>query len=121
MSSAKKRLDEGVNIKLDDDSSVGEEEPPVTEGGESEVGRGQIPEFESMDSSILSELRLIMNELSGSSSSMAFDESDPDLTGVLAGLVGDEGHRVSSAFQMSERLKQELISRAEQAGSRALE
>ena len=121
LSSAKKRLDEGVNIELDDDGSFGEEKPPVTEGGESEASRSQIPDFESMDSSILSELRLIMNELSGSSSSMAFDESDPDLTGVLAGLVGDEGHRVSSAFQMSERLKQELISRAEQAGSRALE
>ena len=78
-------------------------------------------EFESINSSVLSELRMIMNDLSSGSNSMTFDESDPDLTGALAGLVGDENNKLSNAFQICERVKQELISRAEQAGSRALE
>ena len=146
LETAKKRLEEGLHIGLGPDSSFDsnsyagkddtdnggmlenvynnqiELEPRENAGNldEEENISANYPEFETTSSSILNELRMILSELSGNDNSDFFDSSDPDLTGALAGMIGDQDKKISTPFQLCERIRQELIARAEQAGSRAL-
>ena len=111
-----------MNVELGPDSSFDVEPKENAENGEEEENiYDNHPEFETTSSSILNELRQILSELSTSDNSGIFDGSDPDLTGGLAGMIGEQDKNIPNPFQLCERVKQELISRAEQAGSRALD
>ena len=48
------------------------------------------------------------------------DGSDPDVTSVLIELLGENEERFVSPFQLAEAVRNQMIARAEQAGSRAL-
>ena len=77
-------------------------------------------EFESLDSSILSELRVMLSDLSNPQGSPVWEGSDPDITRFLVGLVGDDVEKLSNPFELANSVRRELVSRAEEAGARAL-
>ena len=77
-------------------------------------------EFDTTSSSILSELRAILEDLNEGDASADWNGSDPDVTKFLLGLVGTPEEKFSSPFQLSDNVRRGLIERAEQAGSRAL-
>ena len=126
-SGAKRRLDEGRFVGLPQDSSFdttvergGVDSSAENERVPEENHEWKMPEFESLDFSTLNELQIILDEMSSEPESQGWDGSDPDITGLLVGLVGEEGARFSNPFELAENVKRELISRAENAGSRAL-
>ena len=106
------KLDNGLNVELDPDSSF--DDQPVTIGPSH-----QAPEFETTTSSVLSELRALLEDANQSPRSSDWEGSDPNLTSVLLGLIG-EHNKFSNPFEVSEKIKEELISRAEQSGARAI-
>ena len=78
-------------------------------------------EFESLSSSVLSDLQVILNDLNNPADSPTWDSSDPDMTCFLLGLIGDNDERkFSSTFEIAENVRRELVARAERAGTRAL-
>ena len=119
---AKMRLDEGVRVDLDPDSSFDTQPETVKETGEaSAIGdAGTPPEFDTTSSSILSELRAILADLNQSPESEGWEGSDPNLTSMLVNLVGDPEEKIPNPFLMSDRVRNELVARAEQAGARAM-
>ena len=83
------------------------------------MGNGNL-EFESLDSTVLSELREILNDLSSGNDNSLWEESDPDMTRLLVGLIGNDEEKFSNAFEVAESIRRKLVHQAEQAGSRAL-
>ena len=78
-------------------------------------------EFESLSSSVLSDLQVILNDMNNPADSPTWDSSDPDMTCFLLGLIGDNDERkFSSTFEIAENVRRELVARAESAGTRAL-
>ena len=125
LEAAKKKLDEGVNVELDPDSSfdspqVNQEESGKDIADELEGEADLLPEFGTTSSSILSELKAILLDLNQSPTSPSWDGSDPNMTSVLLNLVGEASEKMSNPFVMTDRVRNELVSRAEQAGARAL-
>ena len=124
LNSAKKRLDGGLNVGLSPDTSSDElSGRPVREGEVNVEGGGEIenmPEFDTTSSSIMSELRAILEEYNQNQSSPQWDSSDPDVTGFLVGLLGEQNDKLSTAFEVSDMIRNELVERAERTGARAL-
>ena len=89
-------------------------------GNEVPVEGNENMEFESLDSSILSELRVMLSDLSNPQGSPVWEGSDPDITRFLVGLVGDDVEKLSNPFELANSVRRELVSRAEEAGARAL-
>ena len=115
LESVKKRLDEGRNISL----SPSSEHETTCEAAVAEKEKDDDDlRFISMTSSIFEEMEGILSELSSSEAEWP-DRSDPDLEGVLLDLAGTE--RIATPFQLADRVKRELVRRAEASGARALE
>ena len=115
---AKKKLDSGRFVSLSPDSSFDVSEAVVNEDDEGEAREPL--EFESLDSSVLSELHVILNDLNSPQVSPDWDSSDPDVTRLLLGLMGETGEKISNPFDLAENVRRELVARAERAGTRAL-
>ena len=119
---AKTRLDEGVYVELEPDSSfdtrpeTGKENIEVSAREDDEMP----PEFDTTSSSILSELRAILADLNESQERVGWDGSDPNLTSILMYLVVEPEEKISNPFLMSDRVRDELVAHAEQAGAMGL-
>ena len=116
----KKKLDEGLNVSLSPSSMSS---APEAESRPSMNGEGSVDiQFDTMTSSVAAELRNMLSDFDDSQSEVDWrDLSDPDLEGALINLVGPCENKLSSPFQLTDRIRRELIRRAEQAGSRALD
>ena len=129
---AKKRLDGGLHTELSTDSSIEPGERQIEEEGQvgaikDEGKRGNdeeccenLPEFDTTSSSILSEIRAILDENNIDQTSHKWESSDPDVTGAILGLLGGNTEKLSNPFQLSDRIRNELVDRAERTGTRAL-
>ena len=119
---AKTRLDEGVHVQLEPGSSF--DTRPETDKENIEVSAREDdempPEFDTTSSSILSELRAILPDLNQSHESVGWEGSDPNLTSILMNLVVKPEEKISNPFLMSDRVRDELVARAEQAGARSI-
>ena len=116
----KKKLDEGLNVSLSPSSMSS---APEAESRPSMNGEGSVDiQFDTMTSSVAAELRNMLSDFDDSQSEVDWrDLSDPDLEGALINLIGPCENKLSSPFQLTDRIRRELIRRAEQAGSRALD
>ena len=124
LESAKKRLDEGRDVELESDSSFDAPAPgsahlSATNGVRNE-DVAAMPEFDSTSSSILDELKVILDGLNESQSSQSWEGSDPDVTNFLLGLISDTEDTFPSPFHLADSVRRRLISMAEEAGARAL-
>ena len=141
LEAAKVKLDEGRLVELSPDSSfegpnaesaelqlpnVGSNEGPNAESAElqpqnvgEDINNSAIG-FDTLSTSVLNELRMILSEISSTEDSLEWEGSDPNITDVLVGLVGEDGSKLANPFELADRVRRELISRAEEAGGRAL-
>ena len=124
---AKKKLDEGLQVSLEHDPSF----ETSQEGSQSSHDREgerhlsqEIPDFDTTTSSILSELRAVLEDVNQTgedqNQSLMGDSSDPNITSFLLSLVGGSEEKFSNPFQLSENIKRELVMMAEHTGARAL-
>ena len=114
----KRRLDEGRDISLSPSSEQDEEGNSVAHEAEANEDVDNSPEFQTMSSSIAEELHGMLSELERSDNNWS-ELSDPDLEGVLINLTG--AGPLSNPFQLSLRIRRELLRRAREAEGRAVE
>ena len=88
LEAARKRLDEGQSISLGPELSL-------NRSCNSDGTRGQLVEFESMSSVTEHEVREMLDGLNDESS---WEGSDPDVTNLLLGLLGESNEKFSSPF-----------------------
>ena len=114
----KKKLDEGLMVELSSSSDDGElDDQPQQLATRNE----ELPSFESITSSIEAEMREILSELDNSSEPDWPDLSDPDLEGAIINLMGPREGKLCTPFQLTDKIKRELVRRAKQTGVRALD
>ena len=114
----KKKLDEGLMVELSSSSDDGElDDQPKQQATRNEA----LPSFESITSSIEAEMREILSELDNSSEPDWPDLSDPDLEGAIINLMGPREGKLCTQFQLTDKIKRELVRRAKQTGVRALD
>ena len=101
---------------IDDESQAG----ILKREGKGSGDTDNMPEFDTTSSSILSEIRPILDENNIDQISPRWESSDPDVTGAILGLLGENPEKISNPFQLSDRIRNELIDRAERTGARAL-
>ena len=117
---AKVVLEEARQVALEPDSSFDGLEKQSDGSRSSNQGLEQLPEFDSTSSSVLNELRVILEDLDQGRDDPTWDSTDPDVTNFLVGLVNDPDEKFSNPFQLTESVRRELIQRAEASGARAL-
>ena len=81
----------------------------------------ECPQFDTLTSSIEEELRAILSDIDSNSDPEWPDLSDPDLESAIIDLIGPLKEKISTPFQLTDKIKRELIRRAEQTGGRALD
>ena len=115
----RRRLDEGVNISLSPSSDTETDKEGDAAGDRIDMhGTDEIPQFESMSSSIIEELQGLLSDLSNDEISW-HSASEPDVDGALLDLAGQGS--IANPFQLAVRVKRELLRRAQASGSRAPE
>jgi len=107
-------LDAGRNVALESDSSFNAPNLKLEEEG------GTMPEFDTTSSSMLEELKVILDGLNETQSSQTWEGSDPDVTKLLLGLRGETEDMFPSPFHLAESVRRRMVSMAEEPGARAL-
>ena len=141
LEAAKSNLDEGRFVELSQDSS--EESPVGSDMNQAADSESEIIithdednnmvlsveeeslhtgiEFETLSSSVLEEMKLLLSDSSGTQESVKWDGSDPNITRFLIGLAGDDESKITNPFDLADRVRREMIARAEETGARALD
>ena len=133
LEAAKARLDEGRFVELSQESyqessdgsdknqsAASEKKNNQTPENDSNVSAANVGsgstgvEFETLNSSVLEELRSLLSDSSSAQDNNECDGSDPNITKFLIGLVGDSESKITNPFDLADRVRREMITRAEE-------